>query len=439
LKVMPQERNETRDRAVNAHLERAAAQFGTPVYVVDAETISWSAAEVEAAFPAPWIRQYSLKANDLPAVMSILAERGWGANIVSSGEWSSARHADVPNPEVTFEGIGKSDAELAMAVQSAARHEPLRWLALESLAEARQLDFTAQGAHLGERGVPPLDVLLRLNPQVHPETSAELAVGASTSKFGMLEAEIRSVVAQTQGSGALRVRGIHVHVGSNLRDVEAWASAGVQAVRLLAEIAPHAESADTVDFGGGFPLSGPGAPTPAQFHDALAEGLENEGLPWPAVCAVEPGRYLVGAAGWLLSSVLHSRPRGGHAQQVVLDAGMTELIRPALYGSRHAVRALRRGPGPDDVLDTAVEGPVCESTDSFGTHSLPTLQRGDLVAIEGAGAYAASFTSRYNGRPQPAEVVVWPDGSLQRCDRAPLPLRDVQALPRSRRTGLKPA
>ena len=196
------------------------------------------------------------------------------------------------------------------------------------------------------------------------------------------------------------------------------------------------ECADTVDFGGGFPLSGPGAPTPAQFHDALAEGLEKEGLPWPAVCAVEPGRYLVGAAGWLVSSVLHSRPRAAYAQQVVLDAGMTELIRPALYGSRHAVRALRSGPGPDALLDTAVEGPVCESTDTFGMHSLPSLRRGDLVAIEGAGAYAASFTSRYNGRPQPTEVMVWPDGSLQRCDRAPVPLRDVHGSPSNRRRTL---
>jgi diaminopimelate decarboxylase len=154
---------------------------------------------------------------------------------------------------------------------------------------------------------------------------------------------------------------------------------------------------------------------------------------------VEPGRYLVGGAGWLVSSVLHSRPRSPHAQQVVLDAGMTELIRPALYGSRHAVRALTRGPGRGGLLDTAVEGPVCESTDTFGAHPLPPLRRGDLVGIEGAGAYAASFTSRYNGRPPPPEVMVWPDGTLQLCDRAAVPAREVQRPRSPRRPELRPA
>jgi diaminopimelate decarboxylase len=437
VEVMPIERNETRDGGVNTVLLRAAAQFGTPLYVLDAATISACAAEVEAAFPPPWIHQYSLKANDLPAVMSLLTERGWGANVVSSGEWSAATDAGAGNPAVTFEGIGKTDAELAQAVQAAAHRSPLRWLAVESQAEAEELDRAATAVQLGERGVPPLDVLLRLNPQVQPETTPGLAVGAGTSKFGMYADEIRSLVREGQRGHGLRIRGVHVHVGSDLRHVRAWVHAGVQAVRLLTELAATIDSADTVDFGGGFPLAAPGAPTPAQFHAALDAALRAEGLAWPAVRAVEPGRYLVGAAGWLVSSVLHSRPRAPHGQQVVLDAGMTELIRPALYGSHHAVRALTGRAG--DALDTAVEGPVCESTDSFAIHSLPTLRRGDLVGIEGAGAYAASFTSRYNGRPPPPEVMVWPDGSLQLCGRPPVPGRDVQGPRSPRRPELRPA
>ncbi|MDX6366365.1 MAG: diaminopimelate decarboxylase [Nocardioidaceae bacterium] len=435
---MPQERNETRDRGVDAVLEQAAARFGTPVYVLDAETIAARAADVEAAFPAPWIHQYSLKANDLPAVVSIMAERGWGANVVSSGEWSAAREADVADPAVTFEGIGKTDTELREAVQSAARGEPLRWLAVESPAEARVLGLAAAAARLGEHALPPIDVLLRLNPRVQPETTAGLAVGAGSSKFGMYADEIRALSAHSRGSG-VRIRGIHVHVGSDLRDVGAWVDAGVQAVRLLGELATSIDSADTVDFGGGFPLTSQGAPGPALFREALDAALAAEGLPWPAVRAVEPGRYLVGGAGWLVSSILHSRPRSPHAQQVVLDAGMTELIRPALYGSRHAVRALTRGPGRGGLLDTAVEGPVCESTDTFGAHPLPPLRRGDLVGIEGAGAYAASFTSRYNGRPPPPEVMVWPDGTLQLCDRAAVPAREVQRPRSPRRPELRPA
>ena len=402
---------------VRGDLVRAAECFGTPVYVVDAIALETAAARLEAAFPAPWIRQYSLKANDLPAVVATLAARGWGANVVSSGEWQQAANAGVRRPAVTFEGIGKSDAELTWAVQGAVGGEPVRWVALESAAEAWALAALADRAGLGRDGRPALDVLLRINPQVSPETLPGLAVGAGSSKFGMDEAEIMGLVRGGIDRPGLRVRGIHVHVGSDLGDVSAWADAGARAVRLLGEVSAYVERADTVDFGGGFPLELDGGRGPVEFHDALVRRLADEGLELPPRRAVEPGRYLVGAAGWLVGRVLHARPRPPYAQQVVLDAGMTELIRPALYGSHHPVHAL--GPGEDagELLETAVEGPVCESTDSFGLHVLPGLGRGDLVAVARAGAYAASFTSRYNGRPHPAEVVLRADGSLEPCAR----------------------
>lgn len=413
--------------ALRGSLVEAATRFGTPLYLLDAVSLAWSAAQVETAFPDPWIRQYSLKANDLPAVVTQLAERGWGANVVSSGEWQHAAAAGVADHAVTFEGIGKTDAELDLAVQTAERGTPLRWLALESADEAHQLVESADRARLGRDGRPALDVLLRLNPQVEPETLPVLAVGARTSKFGMDRAEIMALVQEDLGRHGLLVRGIHVHAGSDLRDVAAWAAAGASAVRLLRDISSYVDNADTVDFGGGFPLAAPGAPTPAQFHAALVSAVEAEGLAMPARRAVEPGRYLVGSAGWLVSRVLHSRHREPHRHQVVLDAGMTELIRPALYGSRHGVHALHDDPPAGaELRDTAVEGPVCESTDSFGSHPLPPLQRGDLVAIEDAGAYAGSFTSRYNGRPQPTEVVRWPDGSLHRGERPAVSRPDVQ-------------
>lgn len=399
------------------HLLRAAECYGTPVYVVDALSLEAAAARLEAAFPDPWIRQYSLKANDLPALVATLAARGWGANVVSSGEWRQAAEAGLPRQAVTFEGIGKSDAELAWAVRGAVEGDPVRWVALESTAEARALAALAEQAGLGHGGLPGLDILLRLNPQVSPETLPGLAVGSGSSKFGMDEAEIMGLVRSGLDRPGLRVRGIHVHVGSDLGDVSAWADAGVRAVRLLGEISAHVERADTVDFGGGFPLELDGGRAPAEFHDALVRRLSDEGLELPPRRAVEPGRYLVGAAGWLVGRVLHSRPRPPYAQQVVLDAGMTELIRPALYGSHHPVHALDLGAEVDTLLETAVEGPVCESTDSFGLHVLPALDRGDLVAVARAGAYAASFTSRYNGRPHPAEVMLGADGSLESCAR----------------------
>ncbi|HET8718370.1 MAG TPA: hypothetical protein VFM50_11540 [Nocardioidaceae bacterium] len=401
---------------LEAQLVRAAEEFGTPLYVLDVAAIDAASTAMTAAFPSDWIRQYSLKANDLPALVRLLADRGWGANVVSAGEWAQARAAGVPNHRISFEGIGKTDAELAAAVASVADGDPLRWVAVESPDEAHQLAALADAAGLGRGDAPRLDVLLRVNPQVEPETLPGLAVGAPASKFGMTEPEVLTLVRSGLDTTGLRVRGVHVHIGSNLADVAAWTEAAVHAVRLLDQVARHAPDADTVDFGGGFPLPAAG-PAPDDFRTALADALSAADLQMPARMAIEPGRYLVGAAGWLVGSVLHRRRRSTHGHQLILDIGMTELLRPALYGSRHAMHALTaHGPG----MQTAVEGPVCESTDSWGVHELPMLRRGDLVAVADAGAYAASFTSRYNGRPHPAEVELWPGGTLEPGERVPV-------------------
>lgn len=431
---------------VGPALIQAARRYGTPVYVMDMETVTDAAREVAAAFGPPWILQYSVKANDLPAVVGCLHDHGWGANVVSAGEWRSARYGGVPNAAVTFEGIGKTDAELEYAVRETAEHRPPRWLAIESAQEAAALAALARQYRLGRDGRAALDVLVRLNPEVEPRTRPEFAVGRPASKFGMTRREIADLVAAGPLDGpGLRLRGVHLHVGSDLRDTAAWAQAGIRAARLLSDLTRAGVPADTVDFGGGFPLREPGAPGPAGFRDALLAGLRREGLALPARPAIEPGRFLVGAAGWLVASVLHvrsAREGARTAPQVVLDAGMTEIIRPALYGSHHQAHALVRdlalagclpsagglAPAPDGVPDgnglppageaTFLEGPVCESTDSLGVHRLPPLARGDLIALEHAGAYAASFTSRYNGRPHPAEALLHADGTVTLAGRS---------------------
>jgi diaminopimelate decarboxylase len=400
------------------HLGQAAEQFGTPVYVIDEASLTRAADHVEAAFGGSWIRQYSLKANDLPAITAFLAGRGWGANVVSPGEWELARQAGVANADVTFEGIGKTDAHLESAVRQSAEGSPPRWLAIESAGEAYKICRLADAYGLGTNAAAAIDVLLRLNPHVAPETTAGLAVGDGSSKFGMTQNEIRELTGSKwfPRTGVV-LRGIQVHAGSNLADVGAWVEAGVAATILLAELAPQASTADTVDYGGGFPLTNENGPQPSQFHDALANQLTSHRLSWPPRPAIEPGRFLVGEAGVLVCRVLHVRQRAGKAQ-IVLDGGMTELIRPALYGSRHPIWPLDLGNAIGDI-DTLVEGPICESTDTFGSHSLPPMHRGDLVAIGSAGAYGASFTSRYNGRPQPAEVLLRSNGELELCARPP--------------------
>ena len=242
----------------------------------------------------------------------------------------------------------------------------------------------------------------------------------------MTETEIGEAFEAGGGpDGPLRPRGIHLHVGSQLGAVDAWRDAVRKALALAALWRGSIETFDTVDFGGGFPVlpADQPYPTPERFArelPALFDAVPADRR--PNRLAIEPGRALVARAGWLVARVLHVRDRG--ARQVVIDAGMTELIRPALYGSRHPIVALTSEGRAIDADDaparepTRVDGPICESTDALGTHDLPPLRRGDLVAIADAGAYAASISSTYNGRPRAPQVFLETDDRLRLARRA---------------------
>jgi len=419
--------------AVAGGLRLAASRFGTPAYVTDLAAIEAAGEELRASFPDPWLRHYSVKANDVVGIVAAAsAAAGAGATVVSRGEWAIARRAGLANADIVLEGVGKTDADLRAAVRAAAEGRPLRWLALESTDEIGALVALAARAGLGRDGLPPIDVLLRLNPDVAPETHAGLAVGAGGSKFGMTEGEVAAGLDLAAASdNALRPRGLHLHVGSQLGAVDAWRDAVRRALAVLALLKGNAPELDTLDLGGGFPVGPIGEPSPgperfARELPALLETIPADRR--PTRLAIEPGRFLVARAGWLVGRVLHVRDRGG--RQVVIDAGMTELIRPALYGASHEIVALtslgvdvdhRRAAGdraerpaeaaaPGDVAE--VHGPICESTDALGEHRLPPLRRGDLVAIRDAGAYGASLASTYNGRPRPPQVLLAADGTL---------------------------
>jgi diaminopimelate decarboxylase len=416
---------EDRLPAIAGSLRAAARRFGTPVQVTDAATVDAAVAELAAAFPDPWIRQYSVKANDVAAVVALVTGEGVraGANVVSRGEWAIARAAGVRNDQTTFEGVGKTDADLAAAVRATADGLPPLWLAIESADEAEALIGLARRAGLGSHARPPLDVLFRLNPDVAPETQAELAVGSGGSKFGMTETELSATVERVAGAaGGLRARGVHLHVGSQLGAVDAWRDAVRRGLAVAGLLRGQLAEFDTLDVGGGFAVAPLGEPAPrperfAREMPALLETIPEDRR--PRRLAIEPGRFLVARAGWLVGRVLHVRERGG--RQVVLDTGMTEIIRPALYGGRHPIVALTSLGRPVDgepvaageIGEAAVHGPICESTDQLGEHPLPPLRRGDLVAIRDAGAYAASLGSAYNGRPRPPQVILRPDGTLE--------------------------
>ncbi len=411
-------------------LRMAARRYGTPLYATDLAALDDAATEVRAAFPDPWLRAFSVKANDVPAVVAEIAARGFGANVVSRGEWAIARRAGVGNAATTFEGIGKPDADLRAIVRAAAAGDPLRWVAIESADEARVLAGLARAA--GLRGGSRPEVLLRLNPAVLPETHRALAVGAAHSKFGLADDEIAEAIEAGGGrDGPLRWRGIHLHVGSQLGAVDAWRDAVRRALAVGALLRGDDAAFDTLDVGGGLPVAIDGddasVPTPARFAGEIPALLAAvPAARRPSRLAIEPGRFLVARSGYLVARVLHVREHRGpdRGPLVILDAGMAELVRPALFGARHRVVSLTAGGRPTEpgertpgAVPTAVEGPVCESTDTLGVHDLPPLRRGDLVAIRDAGAYGASMASRYNGRPRPPQVLIEPGGSVDLARR----------------------
>lgn len=388
---------------VRGAMTEIAQHCGTPAYVYTMSTLDRDARAVANAFAAASLLLYSLKANPLPALIERVAGFGFGASAVSGGELRSARDAGVAITASALEGVGKTDADLRVAAGHTAAGQPLLWVSVESADEAKAL-----GELCRERGVD-VDALIRVNPAVAANTHAHLAVGRADSKFGVDPDEISDVV--NRGGRGIRWRGIHVHTGSALKDVPSW-SAGVSAGLDAFSRAPAAGQWDTLNIGGGLPTSISG-PELFGHAAALKQLLAQHTAPVPARVALEPGRALVAASGWLLAHVLHTRVRntGEPIHQVILDAGMTELIRPALYGAHHPIVAIN--PHSEECRPTEVHGPICESTDLLGTTSLPELRRGDLVAIGMAGAYASSMFSSYNGRARPPEVIIEADGRWQ--------------------------
>jgi diaminopimelate decarboxylase len=439
-----------------AMARQAARRYGTPLYLYDLGRLRDDARTLSHAFPDPWLRLYSLKANATPGLVREIAALGFGANVVSLGEWRLARTAGVDDGRTALSGIGKTERDLAQVVAAARTKRPLLWVSIESEDEARALARHAATATRRPTGIDArtdaridpridarIDALVRLNPAVLPETHPGLAVGTGDAKFGVIPEELPRLLEAGGGAdGPIRWRGIHLHIGTQLAAVDAWRSAIRRALAVFALFRGDLVDFDTVDCGSGFPVPLPGetVPSPAQFAAEVRDALD--ALPAdrrPARLAVEPGRVVVARSGSIVARVLHVRertrreaavaseapPQEQAMRQIVLDAGMTELIRPALYGARHPIRALTslgrpHDPDGDDGagrgMIAQVEGPICESTDHLGLHTLPPLRRGDLVSIGLAGAYASAMASTYNGRPRAPEIAL--DGGRLRTLRA---------------------
>lgn len=367
-------------------------EVGTPAYVYAGGRIRERFRRFDAAFAGvDRLVCYALKANPSRAVCRLLAGEGAGADVVSGGELKRALDAGFPPARIVFSGAGKTAEELALAVRRGARA-----VHVESAAELSALSRIA--ARLGRRAA----VAVRVNPDLSAGHHAHVAVGTARSKFGVPAREALKLALRAARDPRLKLAGLHAHAGSQIESPAPYR----RLLKLLLGLSDRLRAAgaplEYVDVGGGMGIAYPGRRELAP--EALAAALKADLGRRPGLkLLLEPGRWLVGPAGLLAATVLYRKRAGGKALLVV-DAGMNDLLRPALYGARHEILPERAGRAREAV---AVAGPVCENADTFaGSARLPRLAPGAAIAVLQAGAYGMSMSSQYNSRPRPPEVVV---------------------------------
>jgi diaminopimelate decarboxylase len=406
-----------------------AAAEGTPLYVYSAATIAARYRAIDDAFAGyPHAIHYALKANSTLAITRLLRGLGSHADANSGGEIDVAMRAGFIPPQIVFTGVGKTTAELGYAIDLG-----VRTINVESEGEIERIDALSR-----ERKVRT-NIAIRVNPDVDAKTHPHISTGLKTNKFGIPRAEVRALCARTRGRPNVAIVGLHAHVGSQITTMEPLARAARALVDLGRQIALDGTSIEHLDIGGGLGVSYDGSPVPEalDYANAVLPILRESGV----AIVLEPGRHIIAPAGVLLTRVVDVKPAsarlpsttGGEGGEqpgsdrlfVVMDAGMTELIRPMLYNSFHRIEPVVLSDAPAVSVD--IVGPLCESSDTLGKdRTMPRPQVGDLFAVLDTGAYGSVMASNYNRRLLPAEVMV-EDGNA-RVIRRRQTIDDVLAL-----------
>jgi diaminopimelate decarboxylase len=370
---------------------------GTPCYVYDAPTIRAAYRSLDAALgDYPHAIHYALKANSSLEIVRLLKDLGASVDANSMGEVDIALRCGFHPGQIMFTGVGKSADELARAIVLG-----LNAINVESPGELDRLDRLAQDHKTRAR------VALRVNPDIDARSHPHISTGLKSNKFGVPIQQALEIFREIRRRPGLEAVGLHTHIGSQITAIEPLLAAARAAVAMATALVADGVALRHVDFGGGVGISYDGAPVidAAAYARELVDIVRPTGL----TALIEPGRVIVGPAGVLLTRVVDVKHFEGARQFVVLDAGMTELMRPALYGAHHRIEAVTPREGPPILAD--VVGPVCESTDSFGRdRELPRVEVGDLLAVRDVGAYGAAMGSTYLRRPLPPEVLCDADG-----------------------------
>ena len=380
--------------AEQVRLSDVAKRFGTPTYVYSRATLQRHVRVLQQGLgQLDHLLCYAVKANGNLAILSLLNELGCGFDAVSQGELTRVLKVGASCSKVIVSGVGKTDAEIAAALRAG-----VLYICVESREELHAVGRIAQGMQVRA------PVAVRVNPDVDAKTHPYISTGLKENKFGVPISQASGIYAEGLSLN-LDMIGVSCHIGSQITSVAPFVDAAKRLVALCEQLKNQGVKLQHVGIGGGLGVvyHDETPPDPAAYGAAITEILQPLGLK----VVFEPGRVIVGNAGILLTRVVRCK-QGADRRFVLVDAGMNDLLRPALYDAYHTIEPVHEATGEPVPVD--VVGPVCESADTFARQRLlPPLQAGDLLAIRTAGAYGFTMTSTYNGRPRPAEVLC--DGS----------------------------
>ncbi|MDB5712315.1 MAG: diaminopimelate decarboxylase [Sphingomonas bacterium] len=387
-------------------LERIAAEVGTPVYVYSRAMFEHQADIFRAGLVDAGIENahlaYAIKANPNRAVLAVLARRGYGADVVSGGEMQRALAAGMPAHDIVFSGVGKTRGELASALDVG-----IGQFNLELEEEGEVL------AAIAAAGGTSADAVLRVNPDVDAGTHAKISTGKAENKFGVAIDQAVAMYGRLAALPGLNMRGVAIHIGSQLLDITPLEAAYTRIGQLVAELRAAGHTIERVDLGGGLGVpykAGDVPPSTAAYGTMVARVTRG----WNVQLMFEPGRFIAGNAGVLLTRVIWVKP-GAVNPYVIVDAAMNDLARPALYDAWHDFVAVR--PNGERMMAN-IAGPVCESGDTFAMgRDVDAVKSDDLAVFRTAGAYGATMASTYNSRALVPEVLVDGDRYAVVADR----------------------
>ncbi len=375
-----------------------AADYATPCYIYSRAAFEqhWRALD-EAFHDYPHLICYAVKANSNIAILNVLARLGSGFDIVSGGELQRVLAAGGDADKIVFSGVAKSEEEIRMALQCG--ESGVRCLNIESHEELERIQYIAADLNVTAR------IGIRVNPDVDARTHPYIATGLETAKFGLAVPAALDAYKAASKMPNVSVHSMACHIGSQITELQPFADAVARIAELVLELSEHGIAIQQLDLGGGLGIDyqGESLPSAQAYVDNILKQLRDHDINLPV--AIEPGRFIAGNAGVLLTQVEYIK-RTERKNFAIVDAGMNDLMRPSLYQAFHRISTVIDRAQHNNSEQWEIVGPVCESADVLGTERELSVTAGDLLCVESAGAYSFVMSSNYNSRPRPPEILV---------------------------------